>query len=252
MALVQLNDYAVGDPNATASYTTLDATRRGLAEVSLSNYDNDSAPVVKVGSLFANAGALYELQTSDATPTGYSGISNSTTFYLYFDESAGVFIYSSTAPTWSDVYQGWYNGLDRALYSMYKDSGGTLYRDKSLLITQNKLGSPDGVQFGNIVKLKKYYKATAPTQDDIFQALTTWVPNDGDSLIIEGTAYDSDLAHSALYIKRTSSTRIQFYASELSGVSDFGSLTVIDSGGSYVFGPMEIMSNYDAIQYDIS
>ena len=67
------------------------------------------------------------------TPTGYAGITNSTTFYLYYDESASVFIYSNTAPTWSDVLQGWYNGNDRAFFSMYKDSGGTLYQSKSSL-----------------------------------------------------------------------------------------------------------------------
>ena len=109
---------------------------RGKADITLSNYDNDSAPVVKSGSVFDNRGKLINI-TTDESPTGYSGIAVSTTFYLYFDESATAFIYDSTAPTWSDDLQGWYNGNDRALFSMYKDSGGTLYQKKSFLINQS-------------------------------------------------------------------------------------------------------------------
>ena len=105
---------------------------RGKSDITISNYDNDSAPVVKAGSVFDNNGILINV-TSDATPTGYSGISVSTTFYLYWDESAGVFIYSATAPTWSDDLQGWYNGDDRALFFMYKDALGTLYASKQVL-----------------------------------------------------------------------------------------------------------------------
>ncbi len=105
-------------------------------QVSLSNYDNDSAPAVKSGSSFDSKGVSVDI-TSDATPTGYGTISNSTTFYLYWDESASAFIYSATVPTWTDLYQGWYNGDDRALFSMFKDSGGTLYQNKRLLINQS-------------------------------------------------------------------------------------------------------------------
>jgi len=113
-------------------------TYKGKAEITISNYDNDSAPDVKVGSVFENNGTLFIVDSADITPTGYSGISNSTTFYLYYDESAGTFIYSSTAPTWSDSKQGWYNGNDRAFFSMYKDSGGTLYQHKNI-ITNDKI-----------------------------------------------------------------------------------------------------------------
>jgi hypothetical protein len=140
MSLDQINNYGPGDNNFTSFQETLDATRRGLAEITLSEYDTDLAPVVKVGSVFENNSAFFQVTTSDITPTGYSGISNSTTFYLYFDESATAFIYSATAPTWNDARQGWYNGDDRALFSMYKDSGGTLYQDKCLIVNRNDYG----------------------------------------------------------------------------------------------------------------
>jgi len=137
MSISKVSDFAVGDIDLTAKMSTLNHAYKGQAQVTLSNYDNDSAPVVKVGSVFDNNGTQYAVTGSDETPTGYSGISNSTTFYLYFDESAEAFIYSSTSPSWSDDLQGWYNGNDRALFSMYKDSGGTLYKHKNIITNNN-------------------------------------------------------------------------------------------------------------------
>lgn len=116
-------------------------------QVSISNYDNDLAPAVKQGSSFDSKETPVDV-ASDATPTGYSGIAVSTTFYLYWDESAGSFIYSSTAPTWSDLYQGWYNVDDRALFSMYKDSGGTLYQLKTVLRNPSVM---ENMTIGNLI-----------------------------------------------------------------------------------------------------
>jgi hypothetical protein len=137
MAFDQLNEYGIGDSNLTTMMETLDGSYIGKAEITLSNYDTDAAPVVKVGSIFDNNGSLYRVISSDETPTGYSGISVSTTFYLYFDASATAFIYSSTAPTWNDALQGWYNDNDRALFSMHKDSTGTLYENKEYIKSLN-------------------------------------------------------------------------------------------------------------------
>ena len=131
MAITLLNDFGVGDTNFTTMMNTINKSYKGKADITLSNYDNDSAPVVKVGSIFEDNGALFIVDTSDITPSGYAGIANSTIFYLYFDESATAFIYDSTTPTWSDALQGWYSENDRALFSMYKDSGGTLYQTKN-------------------------------------------------------------------------------------------------------------------------
>lgn len=142
MSISKTNDYGIGDNNFTAFQNSLDTTRRGKSSIALSNYDNDSAPVVKVGSWFENNGALYEVVTSDESPTGYGGIAVSTEFYLYYDDSAGSFYYSATVPDWSDSKQGWYhptNTNDRALFYMFKDSGGTLYQYKSLVENKSVL-----------------------------------------------------------------------------------------------------------------
>ena len=132
MAITQLNtadfDYAMMLSVINLSYKT-------QADISITNYDNDTAPQVTAGSIFVNNGAQFE-NTTLATPTGYAGLTNSTIFYLYYDESGGVFIFSNTAPTFSDAKQGWYNGNDRAFFEMFKDSGGTLYQRKRIFEKQ--------------------------------------------------------------------------------------------------------------------
>ena len=123
---------------------------KGKADITISEYDTTAAPSVQIGSVWEDNGAIFILETDDMTPTGYAGISSSTTFYLYYDESAEVFIYSETAPTWSDALQGWYNGNgnDRAFFSMYKDSGDMLYEGKSKLEQENTIRPV--VDYGNI------------------------------------------------------------------------------------------------------
>ena len=166
MGITALNDYAIGDVNFNTMMTSLDKTFKGKAEISLSEYDTTAAPDVKAGSIFANNGTLFE-NTTDVTPTGYAGMTNSTTFYLYYDESASVFIYSNTAPTWSDALQGYYNGNDRAFFSMYKDSGGMLYENKVSLISQssNKIfGSftvSNGIDNGGTILKEKVVSGSA-------------------------------------------------------------------------------------------
>ncbi len=147
MAINQINtaafDYAMMLSVINLSYKT-------QADITLTNYDNDTAPQVTAGSIFVNNGAQFE-NTTLVTPTGYAGLTNSTTFYLYYDESGGVFIFSNTVPTWSDAKQGWYNGNDRAFFSIFKDSGGTLYQTKLSLIHKSNNQIAGGLQTDNIL-----------------------------------------------------------------------------------------------------
>lgn len=127
MAVRQINtaafDYQMMLESINKSY-------KGKNDITISEFDSTAAPDVKVGSVFEDNGAIFLVETADETPTGYAGISSSTTFYLYWDEDPGAFIYSETVPTWNDALQGWYNGNDRAFFSMFKDSGDTLYEQK--------------------------------------------------------------------------------------------------------------------------
>ena len=112
MAIVKLNQFEAGNSDLTYIMETLDKAMKGKNEITLSNYSGTGAPQVKVGSIFENNGTSYKVTAADITPTGYAGIANSTTFYIYYDESGGVFIFSSTGPSWSDALQGYYNGND--------------------------------------------------------------------------------------------------------------------------------------------
>lgn len=109
---------------------------KGYSAVSLSEYATDLSPVVKGGSVFEANGAIITIG-SDLAPTGYAGVTVSTTFYLYYDAIGGGFIYDETTPVWSDTLQGWYDGNNRALFSMFKDSGGILYQLKMALLHLN-------------------------------------------------------------------------------------------------------------------
>ena len=132
MAVRQIN---TADFNYEMMLETINKSYKGKNNITLSEYDSDAATDVKVGSVFDVNGAIFIVESADITPTGYAGIANSTTFYLYWDEDPGSFIYSSTVPTWNDALQGWYGtgaaANDRALFSMFKDSGGTLYQAKN-------------------------------------------------------------------------------------------------------------------------
>lgn len=185
---------------------------RGYSAVSLSNYDNDDFAEVKGGSVFENNGVIITIG-SDTTPTSYAGVTVSTPFYLYYDESGGIFIYDETAPVWSDTLQGYYNGNDRALFRMFKDSGGTLYQDKTLLIHQstqqldelsvNNLTLPYGRITGSIhgfTVLGAVYDALSPFIKEI----------DREILLTGGWAF-SGTTYIVSKAKRTSSTVIDMY-----------------------------------------
>ena len=139
MAVRIVNDFAVGDVNLTGMMESLNKAYKGKMNITLSNYDGTGAPVVKVGSVFDNNGSIILVETADETPTGYAAMTVSNTFYLVYDESAEAFLFLQAAPTWSDALQGWYVGNDRYLFSMYKDSGGTLYEKKFQLLDQNNI-----------------------------------------------------------------------------------------------------------------
>jgi len=257
MAITALNDYSVGDSNLNAIMTSLDKTYKGKAEISLSNYDADTAPVVKVGSVFENNGALFIVDTSDITPTGYAGIANSTTFYLVYDESGGAFVYSSSAPTWNDALQGWYVGNDRYFFSMYKDSGGTLYQNKAKMINDGNSRedgdryikgdiTAEAATYSGLVKWKKYYTATNITENDLFDALKGWIPNVGDSLACIGQHELSTVIGATASIYRSSSTVILIHYTRIDN-NNQATATITDGGGSVVGQQVEIMSNFDAI-----
>ncbi len=173
MAVTKVSDFGIGDSNLTAMMASINKSYKGKSEITLSNYDNDTAPAVKVGSTFDCNGAIYLVETSDETPSGYSGITNDTMFYLVFDVSALGFVYTETAPTWSDSKQGWYNGNDRYFFSMYKDSGGTLYQQKYLLSQQNNIYYTDIIKSEKGREVSQEIEVRDVTGDSLYTTLSS-------------------------------------------------------------------------------
>lgn len=224
--------------------------------VSLSEYDSELASDVKAGSVFDNNGIIITVY-ADATPTGYAGITVSTTFYIYYDESAGVFIFSEDVPVWSDALQGWYTGTDRALFSMFKDAGGTLYQNKNFLVAQNNYAFPNSIAVaGDITAVnatltgritwRDYYKVIGATKGTIYDVLVTWLSGSGRMKSAYGQLNTGGVQSSIQSVRRFDATTIRIVSINSSAAGN----TVTDdftSADGTVIPSIEIMTNFDEL-----
>ncbi len=210
MSVTLINNFGIGTTDFTAMMATINKSYKGKSEITLSNYDNDTAPAVKVGSVFDCNGAIYLVETVDETPSGYPGISNDTMFYLVFDVSALAFVYTSTAPTWDDDKQGWYDGNNRYFFSMYKDSGGTLYDNKAFMnhIVTKKIDTSFKVNKG--IKPTGVHVGTA-TDGEMYDMFDSLVPNIGDRIKVTGGLVALGITFPASHIERQNATAINLW-----------------------------------------
>ena len=100
----------------------------------------DTADITARPSMYHHQGTTEQLVFWDSTLTiNLSGAGASTVYYLYLDDSAIVtagtnlltaseFIWSTTAPTWSDSRHGYYNGLDRCIFAILTDGSSNILR----------------------------------------------------------------------------------------------------------------------------
>jgi hypothetical protein len=137
----------------TVSANQIDKQRLGYCAISLDSLTATTAVTIKAGSKVEVGGALYEYG-SDETESGgtWAGIGASNTVYVYIVPSGASisFIYSTTAPTWDVAKQGWYNGTNRAVASLYKDAAG-LYTSKYVLTSWSQsIPVPGGAR--NVIK----------------------------------------------------------------------------------------------------
>lgn len=137
--------------------------QKGFNGVSLTNFDNTSAPQIASGSVFEIGGALFEASTNE-TITGWSSISDNTNAYIYVTDGGGgtaTAAYSATAPTWDTSKQGWYNGLARAVAGLYRVDVST-YAEKYVYSGNgNKLNTTgDQNASNNAIFMLKYISAT--------------------------------------------------------------------------------------------
>jgi len=131
----KINDYGVGDVNATSIMTTLDAQRIGYHALTLTEYDTTTKPAIAAGSKVEINGALFKFDSEDAI----SGSPSDGDVYILLTPSGDSVTasFTNTAPTWSDSKQGWYGtgGSENYRYANFvMTKSGTDYSDKKTLL----------------------------------------------------------------------------------------------------------------------
>lgn len=106
----------------------------GYMRVNLTHFDDDDEPEIAAGSTLDVNGTVVVFSAAESI-TGWSGISIYNIVYIKIvvSGSSATAEFTTSAPTWSDAKQGWYDGNDRYIGGLFKDgdgnySGKWLYR----------------------------------------------------------------------------------------------------------------------------
>lgn len=129
MAGSKLNTYGVGDVNLTNVMEVLDASRRGLHKVSLTEWTTTTKPEITAGSIIEINGALFEFESDEAI----SGTPSDGYVYIKLTPSGDSVTadFSNTAPAWDDEKQGWYeSGTNNRYVNFFMYKAASLYKDK--------------------------------------------------------------------------------------------------------------------------
>jgi len=105
MAGTQVNTYTNEDTDIGAMQLTLDKVFHGLDMLTLTHMADTTVPAIAAGSVFEVNGALIKFDAEESITVG--GVANGTV-YIMVDGSALTAAFTATAPTWSDVKQGFY------------------------------------------------------------------------------------------------------------------------------------------------
>ncbi len=130
--------------------TAAEAIRKGYNEITLSEWTTGNKPAIKIGSGFEMSGTVYQTSTADEDPdpaAAFAGLAAGLV-YCYATDTAGTitFSVSSTAPTWDEDKQGYYNGAARCLFQTVKAGANwnqkTIYksRDYGIISTGINIG----------------------------------------------------------------------------------------------------------------
>jgi len=115
----------------TTRDTQLEKQRVKKLQISLTNFANTSAPQIAAGSVIEVGGSLYVF-SSNETISGWTSIGNNTDCYVKLTPGASSVTasYTTSAPTWSDAKQGWYDGNDRYIAGLHRGASSAVYADK--------------------------------------------------------------------------------------------------------------------------
>jgi len=127
--------------SANPAATALEKQRRGLLQISISNYNNNTESEIQAGSIIEVGGALFEATSDESISNALSGFSDGVVYITtsVVDASNIEFEYTDTAPTWNDDLQGWYDatGTDRYIIAGVKSS--TNYSNKGIFVNREAI-----------------------------------------------------------------------------------------------------------------
>ena len=126
---------------STVTVNTVDWLSVGHIEISLTDWTDGLEPEITAGSVLEIGGSIFYASGDDDLDIAgaWGGIANDTLVYIYYSVSGTTATaeLSTTAPTWDDEKQGWYDAgkTKRCVGSIYKDSGGN-YDQKTIFLDQ--------------------------------------------------------------------------------------------------------------------
>ena len=140
--------------------TQIEEQRLSYNGISWDEWSTTNEPEITDGSVIEIGGALYNFSANEDidSTAQWAGIGNDTIVYCYVVTGGGgatcTGVLSTTAPSWDEAKQGWYNGSDRCYGIIYKDSGGN-YTQKTLLMTRDYGITYQGISFINSANADK-------------------------------------------------------------------------------------------------
>ena len=136
---------------STVAVNTVDFLSVGHIQISLTDWTDGAEPEITSGSVLEIGGSIFYASGDDDLDVAgaWGGIANDTLVYIYYSVSGTTATaeLSTTAPTWDDAKQGWYNAgaTKRCVGSIYKDSGGN-YDQKTIFLDQFNKKKYPGLQ----------------------------------------------------------------------------------------------------------
>ena len=115
--------------------TQVEKQRLGFIALSLTNYDNDSEPQIVAGSVVEISGSLFQFSSNDSVSG--TPVTDSINYIMLEVSGSGDSqtvsgSWTTTAPTWNDAKQGWYDATGNKRYVAGCIYDGTYYNHKFL------------------------------------------------------------------------------------------------------------------------